>query len=189
MGITMGQAFQSNYVAKDDCPIIATIQSVGFAMVSGEDDGKERKVVIHSEQFPALSDGQHKALIVNKTNWMAMEDAYGQDSDGWIGKQIEVYNDPSIMYGGKRTGGVRVRVPQRAAPPRQAQGLSWPDAQARAAAAGISKDALVAALKAAGETGWNAVNGPVVLDRLIAAATASQGSSDFGTPPDDSIPF
>ena len=175
--------FKSKYLKHGDFPDprVCTMLRVDDEEMTGQ-KGPEVNPVLYFKEVD-------KGCVLNRTNAAAIAEVYGDMLSGWWGKQMEVYADLNVTNpNGQRVGGIRMRKPSRqqfAAP----AGLSWPDAQARAAAAGISKDALVAGLKAAGETGWNAVNGPVVLDRLLAAATASQGSSDFGTPPDDSIPF
>ena len=194
MGITLDQAFQSNYIAKGDLPILATISQVDFEMVGGEDEPKERKVVVHSLQFPLRPDGERKGLIINKTNWINIEEAFGQDTDSWINKQIEVYVDPSIMYGGKRIGGVRVRIPAGAVAPTPAAPafiLQWPDAQAQAAAVGVSKDELIAAIKATGHNGYNPLRDTPTVQALIAAKAQPQEESFDAGPPaaDDSLPF
>lgn len=99
------EAFPSKYLSKDDVvmPIVATIRAVHPEMLKG-DDGDERKVVMEFE-------GDVKPLIINNTNWMTLEDAYGEDSDAWLGKMVELYKEPAVMFAGKRVGGVRVRIP------------------------------------------------------------------------------
>jgi hypothetical protein len=102
-------AFPSRYISKDDVqnPIVAVIDTVRFDTIKG-DGGDEDKPVVY------FRDGV-KPMILNNTNWMAIEDAYGAESDDWTGKQIEMYCDPGVMFGGKRVGGVRVRVNKAAA--------------------------------------------------------------------------
>jgi hypothetical protein len=69
-----------------------------------EVDGKDRVVV----KFV----GEKKGLILNAYNSNMICDAYGDDSDGWVGRQIELYFEPNVVYRGKRTGGLRVRIPE-----------------------------------------------------------------------------
>lgn len=101
-------AFPSRYISKEDVatPIRATIDTVRFDTIKG-DTADEDKPVIY------FRDGV-KPMILNNTNWMTIEDAYGPESDNWTGKTIELYCDPGVMFGGKRVGGVRVRVPNGA---------------------------------------------------------------------------
>jgi len=58
-----------------------------------------------------------KPLVLNITNMRLIEAALGSDdTDDWIGKQIVLYSDPSITYGGKVVGGIRVRASKRSQP-------------------------------------------------------------------------
>jgi hypothetical protein len=102
------QAFPPNYLGKDDVrtPIAAVIEDVRSQAVQCE-HGMEQKPVM------TFAGGQIKPLIINMVNWQICEDAYGEDSDSWRQKPIEIYLDPSVMFGGRRVGGIRLRVPQQ----------------------------------------------------------------------------
>lgn len=102
-------AFPSRYISKDDVqnPIIAVIDTVRFDTIKGDAGDEDKPVVYFRDNV--------KPMILNNTNWMTIEDAYGQESDDWTGKQVEMYCDPGVMFGGKRVGGVRVRIPKGAA--------------------------------------------------------------------------
>ena len=62
-----------------------------------------------------------KPLVLNSTNIQLCEKAFGSDNtDDWTGKKIVLYVDPTVSYGGKVVGGIRVRQPKAgvvAAPP------------------------------------------------------------------------
>lgn len=100
-------AFPSTYLAKEDVPdpVTAIIADVSREPIRNENCGTDDKPVVTFEH------DQLKAMILNQVNWQTLEDAYGEDSDDWRGKPVEVYVDPSVMFGGRRVGGVRVRVP------------------------------------------------------------------------------
>lgn len=101
------EAFPSQYLGKDDVQqdILAHIKDVGKESIKSDGADEEKAVMTWQER-------DLKPMILNNTNWMALEDAYGEESDGWKGKPVEIYLDPSVMYGGKRVGGVRLRVPK-----------------------------------------------------------------------------
>lgn len=101
-------AFPSQYVSKDDVesPVVWTVAGVSKVEMSDDDGGKKSPPVMTFKEDHA------KPLILNNTNWMVLEDLYGDDSDKWVGHPIELYKDPAVMFGGKRVGGVRVRKPQ-----------------------------------------------------------------------------
>lgn len=100
-------AFPNRYVSKDDVesPVVWTIANVVLVEMDDDNGGKKKPPVMH------FSDPDSKPLIMNNSNWMTLEDLYGDESDNWTGKKIELYKDPNVMFGGKRVGGVRVRKP------------------------------------------------------------------------------
>ncbi len=57
--------------------------------------------------------GTDRTLILNKTNTMLIKSIYGPNTEGWFGRQIEVYPDRT-MYGSEMVDCVRVRAPQQA---------------------------------------------------------------------------
>lgn len=129
MGLKRTDVFKSNYVGQADLdhPVIVKIADAQIEQING-DDGKEEKAVLHFER------DKIKPLILNSGNWATIEAAYGEDSDNWIGKEIEVYVDPNVMYGKKKVGGVRVRIPSGAGSP----AAPAPSKAAPAAAASLS---------------------------------------------------
>jgi hypothetical protein len=180
MGITRNQAFPSKYMSKEDVlqgPQMFVVNDVRMETIKG-DNSEEDKAVVYFR-------GHDKPMILNQTNWITLEEAYGADTDGWIGKPVEVYHDPGIMYGGKRTGGTRVRIPSGASVAAPAAAvtnngaMSFPDAIALAATVGMSKDDLVAALKAHGLTGYSAARDGATVKQIVAAKTAEADSLPF----------
>lgn len=190
----MSEMYPSNYVSKEDAaqPITATIRTVSRQEINA-DGGKKMKTII-------TFGGNVKPMILNRGNAETLAMAYGDDSDAWVGKTVEIYVDPNVQFQGKRIGGLRVR-------PIMAQAMNgavggnalwtWDQAQAECHKHGISKDQLVAALKAAGLTGWKAETGTAHAKRLIqqkqAEAQPERGDAfdEFGEPPHDGgeIPF
>lgn len=202
MGLTRNNVFPSRYLGKDDVarPLTADIADVRMETIKGE-HGDEDKAVM------SFADPGLKPMIVNSTNWDTIESAYGPDADGWRGRPVEVYVDPGIMFGGKRVGGVRVRIPAGAPVGNGNNGvaapsiplMTWDQAVAAAAAVGITRDRLIEAMKAQGRKGYNAQRDTAAIQGVIAAMQrAPQAETSFGdastpagqdVPPDDSIPF
>ncbi|HSB89533.1 MAG TPA: hypothetical protein VLD63_05850 [Anaerolineales bacterium] len=56
-----------------------------------------------------------RGLIVNRTNWRAVADLYGDESDNWTGKRITLTSTMVDAYG-KQTRAVRVRPVRPPAP-------------------------------------------------------------------------
>jgi hypothetical protein len=66
---------------------------------------KERAVIHFSEL--------EKGMVLNKTNLKRIAYATGSDeTDDWAGKQIVLYTDPDVEFGGEIVGGLRVRKPK-----------------------------------------------------------------------------
>lgn len=160
--MTRDQVFQSKYLSKDDVktPITATIDCVRMDEINGEDNSKESKPVIH------WADDQVKPMILNNTNWTLLEVMHGPDSDAWVGKKVECYNDPTVAYMGKLTGGVRVRAPSKNG---DTPGLWTLDkAVQQAGTVGIKKEEIIAAIKAKGNSGWVANRDTPLVQEMIA---------------------
>ena len=100
------EAFPSKYLSKDDIhgPTVGTILKVEIESFESE-KGTESKPIMY------FSAGIPKPMVVNNTNWMSIEDLYGDESDNWTGQPIEVWVDPAVAFGGKRIGGLRLRAP------------------------------------------------------------------------------
>src|SRR5262245_6999399 len=95
-------AFPSKYVKAADVKaksIIAVISHVAQEKVGQGQDQKE-KLILHFE-------GDNKPLVINRTNWESLEDAFG-DSDEWAGHKIKLYA-ARTQYQGKMVDAVRVQ--------------------------------------------------------------------------------
>ncbi len=60
-----------------------------------------------------------KPLVLNSTNMHLCVGIFGsEETDDWRGQRVVLYTDPTIAFGGKIVGGIRVRKPkgQAAAP-------------------------------------------------------------------------
>lgn len=53
-----------------------------------------------------------KKLALNVTNTKTLMSMYGKDNidTAWIGKPVILYVDPHVMYAGKETRGIRIRL-------------------------------------------------------------------------------
>ena len=93
--------------------------SVMMLQVQMEKIGNDERPVLYFR-------GADKALVLNKTNGTAIAEAFGDDTDTWTGKTIEVY-PATTEYQGKRVACLRVRTPNSPTFP-QAEELP-PDAE------------------------------------------------------------
>lgn len=95
----------SKYLGKADVGedgLILTIK--GFRMETlKSDEGDEDKMVMHFVE-------NVKPMVVNRTNAQLIGVATGAATAGDArGKKIVVFNDPTVGFGGKITGGLRIK--------------------------------------------------------------------------------
>lgn len=104
----IGQMMESKFLKKEDVepPKLVTIR--GFSQQNaGRDDAPEMKWTMSFIELP-------KPMVMNSTNLQLAAQALGSDdTDNWIGKQVVLYNDPSVQFQGKLIGGIRIRAPKK----------------------------------------------------------------------------
>lgn len=101
----------SKFLKKDDVenPVLVTIKALRQTNVAQDDKPEEMKWTMLFRELD-------KPLVLNSTNIQLCTLALGTDeTDEWIGRQIVLYNDPSISFAGKITGGIRLRAPKKKA--------------------------------------------------------------------------
>ncbi len=81
------------------------IADVDYHTYSPRDGQPERRVL-------QLEFDDGRFFDLNVTNKRALIDAFGRHSRGWIGKRVEMWHDPSIMFGVEPKGGARLRFPK-----------------------------------------------------------------------------
>ena len=111
----ISQMVDSKYLKQADIEdeTIVTISKVGQANIGKEDGPVDMKWLIRFKEFD-------KPMVLNRTNIALLGNFCGDDTDDWLGKQVIVYNDESIQFQGKVTGGLRFKrlkaKPKNAAP-------------------------------------------------------------------------
>lgn len=115
----------SNYLSKADVGedgVVLTIKGFRNEAVK-TDDGDEEKIVMHFME-------EVKPMILNRTNSQLIGVCTGAKTAGEArGKQIVVFNDPTVGFGGKITGGLRIKK-VAGAPKAPAKGAAMPDPDA-----------------------------------------------------------
>jgi hypothetical protein len=109
----IGEAFPGEFLRKEDggWPRKFTISHIEREMKVGDDI---KPVVFFT--------GEERGLVLNKTTSGQITEICGSDeTDDWTFREVVVYVDPDVMFGGKKVGGLRVRAPklQQAAKPVQ----------------------------------------------------------------------
>lgn len=103
----------SKFLRKEDVGegVLVTVRAMTCENVAKEGAPEELKWTLHFEEFD-------KPLVLNSTNGQIIAQITGHDKDiekNWVGTKLVLYNDPSITFGGKLTGGIRVRAPRNQA--------------------------------------------------------------------------
>lgn len=98
----------SKFLRKEDFDedMVATVRGVKLEDVGNQ--GEQRWVLYFREM--------QKGMVLNVTTIRVLEGAYGDDSDGWVGKRVMIYVDPNVSFQGRVIGGLRLRVSKKAAP-------------------------------------------------------------------------
>jgi len=95
------EAFPSKYVKAADVKaksIVAVISHLAQEKI-GQGQDQQEKHILYFENS--------KSLVLNRTNWDALEEAFG-DSDDWAGHKVKLYA-ARTQYQGKMVDAVRVQ--------------------------------------------------------------------------------
>lgn len=101
----IGEMKESKYIKKEDVGRgkLATIKNLEQQNVALDDQPPDLKWVIYFNEFD-------KGMVFNWTNIQLTAKALGtEETDDWPGKQIVLYEDQNVSFGGKLVGGIRVR--------------------------------------------------------------------------------
>ena len=106
----LGDLRTSKYLKKEDVGqgMLVTISSVAKENVALDGAEPEMKMIVHFTE-------SEKPLVLNSTNGQLIAQITGATTDlenTWVGKKVVLYVDPSVSYGGKLVGGIRVRAPK-----------------------------------------------------------------------------
>src|SRR6201986_2947216 len=113
----------SKFLRKEDFDEdrVMTIKGVRLEDMPG-DQGEQKWVLYFKEEA--------KGMALNVTTIRVLEQAYGDDTDHWVGNKVMVYVDPNVSFGGKVVGGLRLGTPKKSKPapaPPPDEGFGSPD--------------------------------------------------------------
>ena len=96
------EAFPAKYLKATDVkakPIVTVISHLAQEKVGKGSDAEEKHVLHFEDQKP---------LVLNRTNWDTLEEAFG-DSDDWPGNKVKL-RSVRTQYQGKSVDGLRVEA-------------------------------------------------------------------------------
>lgn len=108
----ISEMLPSNYLKQSDFPedYVVTVRSIERKNIAMDGKPADYKWLAHYAEF-------EKPMVLNSTNIQLMSKACGSDdTDDWIGKQVIVYVDENVSFGGELVGGLRIRKHKQAAP-------------------------------------------------------------------------
>lgn len=83
---------------------IVTINNVKQENIAKEGADEELKYCLHLQEF-------QKPMVLNSTNAQIIAKALAsEEMEDWRGKQIVLYHDPNVAWGGEIKGGIRARA-------------------------------------------------------------------------------
>ncbi len=103
---------ESKFLKQSDvgAGVLVTIVSIDQQNVSKEGADPEMKWCLHFSEVD-------KPLVLNSTNiQLCAQICNSKNTDDWTGKRVVLYTDQNVSFGGKLTGGIRVRKPKATAP-------------------------------------------------------------------------
>lgn len=108
------EMIQSKFLRKEDFDEdrVMVIKGVKLEDMPG-DQGDQKWVLYFREEA--------KGMALNVTTIRVLEQAYGDDTDHWVGNKVMVYVDPNVSFGGRIVGGLRLRTPKVKTLPKPAQ--------------------------------------------------------------------
>lgn len=56
-----------------------------------------------------------KGMVLNVVNQQSLAEILGDETSKWAGNKVVLFDDPNVMYSGKRVGGIRIRAHRVAA--------------------------------------------------------------------------
>ena len=121
----ISEMLPSNYLKQSDFPddYVVTVRSIEKKNIAMDGKPPDYKWLAFYAEF-------EKPMVLNSTNIQLMAKATGsEDTDDWIGKQIIVFVDENVSFGGELVGGLRIRKHKAAAPaaaPKRAPSVAAP---------------------------------------------------------------
>jgi hypothetical protein len=100
----LSDAIQSRYLRKEDFPKprVLTITTAELQNVAPVGEKEEKKYCLYFRE-------EEKPLVLNTTMNLWLQERFGDEIENLVDQKVCVFTDASVMYAGKRVGGLRLR--------------------------------------------------------------------------------
>ena len=96
------EALPSQWLTAADVPESGTVVTIAGVSLADVGRNKETKPILNTREFD-------KGVVLNKTNWRNLVNiTKEEDSDGWFGKQVELYAT-KVEFQGEAVDAIRIR--------------------------------------------------------------------------------
>jgi len=103
---------ESKFLKKEDVVgqqghgVLVTVNAIQEQDVAMTGESEQIKLI-------AFFNEMDKGLVLNSTNMQMLADiTHSEEIEDWVGCQVVLYADQTIMFRGKRVGGIRLRAPR-----------------------------------------------------------------------------
>ena len=107
---------QSKYLKKEDVEphLQLTIAGYIYENLAMQGQPVDNKYILTWKEVDPKTGKLVKPMVLNKVNGDRIAYLLGtKDFDEWTGRQITLFNDTTVEFAGRMTGGIRVYVPQQ----------------------------------------------------------------------------
>jgi hypothetical protein len=104
----ISETFRSRFLKSADLQgrtVEAIIEQVTEEQVG---ENKEIKPVVYFR-------GKQRGVVLNSTNGLALQAVFGDETNDWAGKSVQIFTEP-VLFQGRKVDGLRLRPVTPAAP-------------------------------------------------------------------------
>lgn len=103
----MHEMITSKYLQQKDVGkgLLVTVKNIARINIAKANEPPQLEFVMYFHEID-------KPLVLKTTNKQLCFQTLGEDSDFWPNKKLVLYTDPTVIYAGKITGGIRIRAPR-----------------------------------------------------------------------------
>jgi hypothetical protein len=105
----ISETFRSKFLKASDLQGRTVEAEIDLVTEEEVGEAREKKLIVYFR-------GKHRGIVLNQTNAVALQSSFGDETDSWAGKSVQIFVEP-VMFQGKRVDGLRLRAPAAAAAP------------------------------------------------------------------------